>query len=293
MDLIVIGAGPAGISAAIYAKRGKTNVTVISNGESALQKAKEIDNYYGFENTISGSELYEAGIKQAKRLEIPFINGDVLNINYADNPDDGFSVRTTAGDFTAKAVIIATGTKRVKSSIKGTTKFEGSGVSYCATCDGFFHKDTDVAVLGNGSFAEAEAKHLSPIASNVYVLTNGDENPSISADEKNIKIVSQKIDDLYGENTLEGVKFADGSTIPLHGFFIALGTAGASDMAKQLGAELNEKGDITVDNDCKTSIDGLYAAGDCIGGILQASVAVGEGARAGMAASKYIRQLNK
>ena len=110
---------------------------------------------------------------------------------------------------------------------------------------------------------------------------------------KNIKIVSQKIDDLYGENTLEGVKFADGSTIPLHGFFIALGTAGASDMAKQLGAELNEKGDITVDNDCKTSIDGLYAAGDCIGGILQASVAVGEGARAGMAASKYIRQLNK
>ena len=78
---------------------------------------------------------------------------------------------------------------RVKSSIKGTTKFEGSGVSYCATCDGFFHKNTDVAVLGNGSFAEAEAKHLSPIASNVYVLTNGDENPSISADEKNIKIV--------------------------------------------------------------------------------------------------------
>ena len=84
MDLIVIGAGPAGISAAIYAKRGKTDVTVISNGESALQKATEIDNYYGFENTISGSELYDAGIKQAKRLEIPFIEGDVLNINYAD-----------------------------------------------------------------------------------------------------------------------------------------------------------------------------------------------------------------
>ena len=158
-DVIIIGSGPAGISAAIYLKRAKKNILIVSNGKSALQKAHKIENYYGIEN-ISGEELHKVGIKQVERLGVPIEKDEVINISF----DRHFIVTTVNREFEAKKVIIATGTNRMAPNIKGIKEFEGKGVSYCAICDAFFYRNKDVAVIGNGNYAIHEAKQLKPVA---------------------------------------------------------------------------------------------------------------------------------
>ena len=158
-DVIVIGSGPAGISAGIYLKRAEKNVCIITDGNSALKKAKKIENYYGVES-ISGEELYSIGLKQAKKLEIPIERDEVTNISFHKN----FIVRTVNREYEAKYVVIATGTNRTAPKVKGLKEFEGKGISYCAICDGFFYKDKDVAVVGNGNYAIHEAETLKLVA---------------------------------------------------------------------------------------------------------------------------------
>ena len=166
-DVIVIGAGPAGISASLYVKRANKNVLVIYNGESNLEKAEKIDNYYGFENGISGKELYNIGIKQAQNLGIDVVCEEVLNIEYNM---DSFTIKTVDNVYEAASCIIATGNKKLRPNIKGIMEFEGKGISYCAICDGFFYKGKNVVVIGNGKFAISEAKDLENIAGNVKIL---------------------------------------------------------------------------------------------------------------------------
>lgn len=288
-DVIIIGKGPAGISAALYAKRAGLNVLVIGKDGGALEKTKEIDNYYGFTNTISGKELLINGINQAKRLNIPIETDEVLNVKF----DGIYYIETRNNAFEAKTLILATGTSRKKPVIKGVKEFEGRGISYCAICDAFFYRNKDVSVLGSGDYALSEARTLLPIAKSVSILTNGEElvqNRGIN--EEDFLIKEKEIEEIIGTDTVNKVKFTDGTHITTQGVFIAIGVASSTDLAKKLGAIIDGN-NITVDENMATNVPGLYACGDCTGGLLQISKAVYEGAKAGLSAIKYIREKNE
>ena len=278
-DVIVIGSGPAGITAAIYAKRRNLSILVISKGIGALQKTEKIDNYYGFESGISGKELYENGVKQAKNLGIDFIEDEVINIEYINQ----FTIETVNSKYEAKAVILATGVSRNVPNIKGIKEFEGKGISYCAICDSFFYKGKDVAVLGDGNYAIHEFETLKPIASSVTILTNG--NAMVENRNSSIEVNNKKIREFRGDTKLEEVEFEDNTIQNLNGVFIAMGTASSSDLARKIGARI-ENNNIIVNENMETTVPGLFACGDCTGGLLQISKAVYEGAKAGLAVLK-------
>lgn len=282
-DVIIIGTGPAGISAGIYTARAGLHTLIIGASSGALAKADKIENYYGFATPVSGEKLLANGIEQAKKVGAEIINDQVLSIGF----DEELTVKTESDKYSGKAVIIATGSNRTAPKIDGFTRFEGQGISYCAMCDAFFYKGKDVAVLGCCEYALHEAMELLPIAKSVTLLTNGvSPIPEIP---KEIPIVTTKISAFEGRETLEMVRFLDGSVISVAGVFVAIGVAGSSDLAKKLGAE-TEGLRIIVDEDMATNIPGLYAAGDCTGGMMQIAKAVYEGAKAGTEAIKYIRK---
>ena len=281
-DVIIIGAGPAGISAGLYAKRAGANVVILYYGESNLDKAEKIDNYYGFINGIDGKTLYNNGIEQAKNLEIEVINEEVLSI---EKLNDLFTVKTEKTEYSAKSVIISTGNKKLRPNIKGIIKLEGKGISYCAICDGFFYRNKNVVVIGNGKFAESEANDLKNIVNNVKILTNGLEMET----DTNFETVTQKIKEIHGEDKVEYIEFEDGSKLDVDGIFIALGEAGGTDFAKKIGVMLN-KDNIIVDENMQTNVEGLYSCGNVTGGMLQVCKAIYEGAKAGLAAAKYVKK---
>lgn len=285
-DILIIGAGPAGISASLYAVRAGFDTVVLENGKSSLEKAEIIENYYGFAKGITGKELLENGKAGAKALGAEIIFGEVTSIAF--DFDEGFTVKTTDGDFRAKSVIIATGSKRTKPKIENLEALEGMGVSYCATCDGFLYRDKDIAVIGNSDYALSEATELLPFANSVTLLTNGEEVKANFPDE--IEIITKKITSLKGKDALEKVVFEDESTIEVSGIFIAIGTAGSSELARKIGA-FTDGTNITIDENMATNVPGLFAAGDCTGGLLQVSTAVSEGAKAGTEATKFLRKM--
>ena len=328
--IIIIGAGPAGISAALYAARANMDPLVINNGIGALEKAEKIENYYGMEHPVSGKELFETGLAQAKALGVRILEAQVLGIGGFDT----FTVKTTAGDFDTISVILATGSKRKAPAIPGIKEFEGRGVSYCAVCDAFFYRGKDVAVLGNSDFALHEAEELAPMAGSVTIYTDGKEPEfsrkssfavntmkiqSVEGEEKvaGLRLISQSETDAKsdtdGEKNLqllpEGkkaemeaselhnqespVRDSTESFIPADGVFVALGTAGSAEMARQMGATLTEKGNIKVNEKMESTIPGLFAAGDCTGGLLQVAKAVYDGAQAGLSANQYVRNRQK
>lgn len=271
---------PHGISAAIYAKRRKLSVLVISKGNGALAKTDKIENYYGFARAISGQELYENGLAQAKNLGVELIEDEVVSVQL----EEKFEVETINSHYQAKSVILATGTNRMVPPIKGIKEFEGKGVSYCAVCDAFFYKNKEVAVLGNGNYAIHEMEQLKPVAKEVTILTNGEpivENRNIG----DIKIESKKIREFRGDSKIQEIEFEDNTIKPVQGVFVALGTASSSDLARKIGARI-ENNRIVVNENMETTVPGLFACGDCTGGLLQISKAVYEGAVAGLAVLK-------
>ena len=282
-DTIIIGAGPAGITAGIYAKRGNLETLIIHNCESALQKATKIENYYGFIDGITGDKLYYNGIRQAEKLGIDVKNEEVLKIEFCA---DGFKVITNIKTHLTKSIILATGTKKNAPKIKGIKEFEGKGISYCAICDGFFYKNKTVAVVGNGSYAVSEANDLINIVSKLIILTNGAERPQIRGD--NVEINSKPIKEFAGQDKIEKVEFNDGTDLKIDGAFIAQGSADSSDFARKLGIILNDN-KIKVDENLETNIKGIFACGDCIGGTLQISKAVDDGMVAGLSVIKYLK----
>ncbi|MBR0427318.1 MAG: NAD(P)/FAD-dependent oxidoreductase [Clostridia bacterium] len=279
-DVTIIGAGPAGISAALYAKRANLNVLVLYFGESNLEQASKIDNYYGFVDGISGKDLFKDGIKQAENLGVEVKKLEVLGI---EPTSETFKVKTENEIFETKTVIIATGNRKVKPNIKGIKEFEGKGISYCAICDAFFYRNKNVAIIGNGKFAVNEATELSHVANKVTILTNGLEKPECEF-EVNTKIISA----IKGENIATEVEFEDGSKMPIDGVFVALGEAGASDFAKTLGI-MQEGDNINTNEKMETNVPGIYACGNITGGLLQVCKAVYEGAEAGLAATNFVR----
>ena len=281
-DVIIVGAGPAGISASLYTIRRNLKTLIIYKEKSALEKSTKIENYYGFENGINGEELYKIGIRQAQNIGAEVIKDEVTNIkiDYLNEKEYTFKVETLNNEFKAKSVILATGNKKNKPNIKNMDKYEGKGISYCAICDGFFYRNKNVAVIGNGDYAIAEAKDLQNIAKSITILTNGSQAPEYRAE--NININTKEIDQIEGENKVEEIDFVDNTKMKIDGIFIAQGVAGSTEFAKKIGAKINND-KIVVDENMETSIKGLFACGDCTGGLYQVSKAVYDGTKAGLA----------
>lgn len=287
-DVIILGLGPAGVSAALYTARAGLRTLLLGQIGGSLLKTDCIENYYGFAEPVSGKTLLENGAAQARRVGAEIVEEEAVAVSY-----DGkeFSVAAASGaEHRAKFLILATGSQRRAPAIKGLTEYEGRGVSYCAVCDAFFYRKRKVAVLGSGEYALHEAAELLPVAASVTVLTNGEEPAAQFAPETPVE--KRKIAELFGEGTLKGVRFEDGSVLETAGVFVAVGVAGSVDLARKLGAETKGTA-VVVDENRRTSIPGLYAAGDCIGGLMQISKSVCDGAVAGTSVVKAFRQAAK
>ena len=281
-DVIIIGGGPAGISASLYTKRGNKEILIINSENSTLQEVNKIENYYGFKDGINGKELYKIGIKQAENLGIEVKTEEVLNIKINEKE---FEVITNKNTYKSKAVIIAVGNKKNKVKIKGIKEFEGKGVSYCAICDGFFYRNKEVAVIGSGNYAISETNDLINIAKKVTILTNGEKAPEFRAD--NVEINSKPIEEIDGKDKVEKVTFYDRTSINADGIFVAQGTAGGFELAKKLGLLIKDN-HIIVNENMETNIKGIYACGDCTGGLMQISKSVYQGMVAGLEVIKFL-----
>lgn len=275
-DTIIIGSGPAGISAAIYLKRYNLNPLIISNGKTSLSKAT-IENYYGIDS-ISGEDLYNNGINQAKRLGISIIEAEVLSID----PFDSMNVKTTKGEYKGKTLFLGLGKSRNKLLVKNANNLLGKGISMCATCDGFFFRNKTIGILGAGRFMEEELEVLKRFTPNITIFTNGDCYTSES-----FPVVMDKVIEAKGEEKLEAIITENGE-YKLDGLFVALGEADGADFANHIGIELDDKKNIVVNKDYMTNVKGVFAGGDCIGGMLQVCKAVSDGAQAALAIKNYL-----
>ena len=284
-DAIVIGAGPAGISASLYIKRACHDVLVLYKDNGALEKATKIENYYALPAT--GKQIAMQGIKQAQDLGIEIREEEVVEIEY-DYEQKFFNVKADK-QYQSKTVVLATGNNRKTLNIEGIKELEGKGISYCAVCDAFFYKNKDVAIVGNGRYAINEINHLKNVVNSVVLLTQG-ENPPDTRGE--IEVIPKKIAKIEGVNKVEDVIFEDNTKRKLDGIFIALGTANATDFGKKLGLNIQQN-NIIVDNQMQTNMPGIFACGDCTGGLLQISKAVYEGTKAGLSVIDYLRKIKE
>ena len=284
-DVIIIGSGPAGISAALYTVRSNLKTLVLSQNKGSLRKAEKIENYYGWDPALSGNELIATGINQAINLGVQIHYEEVLSIDYFDK----LTVKTVQNSYQATSVLIATGAERNTPKIKGIKALEGKGVSYCAVCDAFFYRQKPVAVLGNGEYALHEALELLPVAKSVTILTNG--QPLTVTPPEAIIINPTPVKELLGESTLQQIHLENETFLEIQGLFVAYGIAGSTALARKLGAETSGN-NIVINAEMQTNIPGLFAAGDCTGGLLQIAKAVYQGAQAGLSMVKYCRANN-
>ncbi|OUN67740.1 thioredoxin reductase [Faecalibacterium sp. An58] len=282
-NVVIIGAGPAGVSAALYTARAGVDTTVLTKGPGALARAEGIENYYGVPGPVSGAELERRGIEGAEAVGVKFVHTEAVGLTFTDK----LTVETLAGDFPADAVILATGASRAAPPVPGLAALEGRGVSYCATCDAFFYRGKDVAVLGSGEYALHEIAALLPLAKSVTLLTGGAELTASFPPE--VAVRTQTVEAILGPDKVSGVQLAGGEVLPVDGVFVAMGVAGSTALARKMGAQV-EGNKIVVDDKMMTTIPGLFAAGDCTGGLLQVAKAVYEGAVAGNEAAKALRK---
>ena len=274
-DSIIIGKGPAGISAAIYLKRYGFNPLVIGKDGGALEKAHLIENYYGIDS-ISGNDLIDKGISQAKRLGIEILTEEVIDISFFDN----LTVTTKDNVYQAKSIVLALGASRNRYA--KADKFEG--VSYCATCDGFFYRKKKLALIGNGSYMKHELDVLSNISNDITIFTDG--LPLEVELDSTFNVVTEKITDIIGDERIKTI--VAGNAYDIEGAFIAKGNASGFTIAKHLGIALDNNS-IVVDKDFMTNIPGIFACGDVIGGLLQVSKAVSDGAQCANGVNKFLK----
>jgi thioredoxin reductase (NADPH) len=302
-DVIIIGGGPAGLAAGLYTSRAKLNTLLIEKDPLGcnLCLIKRIDNYPGFPDGISGKELVNLMETQALNFGLQIEAGSVIDIT---NCPDSRIVKTDTQNFLAKTLIITTGISWKRDGIDGEEDFQGRGVSYCATCDGAFFKDATVAVVGGGDEALEEAIFLTRFTSQVTIIHSQEQ---LNAGEKLQKMVEEndkislmldsKVTKISGENKVEFVEVLDLKTgdtqqLPVDGVFLYIGTRPAKEFLSQL-LEMDDKGYIVTDEDMKTNVDGIFAAGD-VGykKVRQVATAVGDGVTAASSARKYLQNLN-
>ncbi len=292
-EVVIVGQGPAGLSAAIYTSRAGRD-TLILGCAPKVAGDYDIDNYFGFPRKITGKELIELGKEQAGQFGTDIRCEKVLGVHYSEEGE--FKIATEGNEYLAKTVILATGVSRVRPGIKNISEYEGKGVSYCVSCDGFFYRDKKVMVVGEGVFAANQALELKEYTPHVQICTQK-RDPTITEtfmhklEKAGIFVLEKKITHLDGESVLERLHFDDGEITEMDGLFIAMGEASSLDFAYSLG--VTQQGVfLEADEKQRTNIPGIFAAGDCVGRFLQISVAVGEGAIAGKEAINYIQGLN-
>jgi len=287
-DLIIVGAGPAGLGASIYSSRYKLNHLVIGEEIGGqVVEASEIENWAG-EKSISGSDLMKKFVDQTESLGATIIQEDVRQI---EKEDGGFEVVTDGGKkYFTKTVILALGMKPRKMNVKGEKEFVGKGVSYCATCDAMFFRDKDVVVIGGGDSAAMAAQHLTEFAKKVYVLHHEkvDWEPSreeaMMANGKIELITTENITEIKGDAKVNAITYDQNGEIKellVEGVFIEVGTVPGVVIAKNLGVALDDKDYIIVDQTQSTNVEGVWAAGDVTTGsnkFRQIITAVAEGA---------------
>lgn len=304
VELIIVGGGPAGLTSAIYSARALIDTLVIEKmlpgGQPVLTTF--IENYPGFPEGISGPELAERLESQAGKFGAKIITSrPVLNIS---RKEEGFEIKTEMESFLGKAVIVATGTSPRKLNVPGEEEFTGRGVSYCAVCDGAFYRDRVVAVVGGGDSAMDESIYLTRFASKVFVIHRRNQlraekilqerafsNPKISF------IWDTVVQSIEGDRKVEllklkNVKTGEISELKVDGIFVYIGSTPNSSMVKDL-VELDENGFIITDNCMKTSVPGLFAAGDVRNtNFRQLATAIGDGAIAANSAERYLGELS-
>lgn len=290
-DVIVIGRGPSGLTASIYTSRANLDTLVIGKRDSRLIYATKIENYFGFPDAIKGEQLLKQGEEQAIKFGVKIIDDEVISISKNDQ-NNYFEIETSKETFQCKALLIATGYSQKKPKIENLKEFEGKGINYCSSCDGFFYRNRKVGILGSKDFAMSEALELEALTKDITLYTNGKKfELSDSNNEKKdkFKINNKVIKKIEGNEFLEKIIFEDESTEDIDGLFIAEDSASGIDFARKLGLIVD--GDyIVVDNNQKTNIEGIFAAGDCTGGFKQVSTAVAQGAIAAKKISEYVRE---
>ncbi len=288
---LIIGAGPAGLSAAIYTARAGVPTLVIGCAPKVAGDY-DIDNYFGFPETISGADLMDRGLRQAQRFGAEVRCDQILGLHTSEA--GGFVAKTVSGEIEARSVIIAAGVSRNRPNIPGLDRYDGKGVSWCVSCDGFFYRGRKVLVVGERDYAANQAIELLAFTPQVSVCTGG--KPSqISPDyaarlaEHGIAVTTAKITALSGDPALTAVTLDPGGEQAMDGIFVAMGQASALDFAATLGL-VRHRDFIEADEDQKTNIPGVFAAGDCVGKFLQIGVAVGEGAKAARSAIRFLKE---
>lgn len=298
-DIIIIGGGPAGLAAGLYAARAALDTVLVEQGAPGglAASTERIENYPGFEEGIGGPDLASRMEAQARRFGLKIMNSKVQKLVRGEK---GFIVTTEDGDLFARAVILATGAQPQKLGVKGEAEFHGLGVSYCATCDGAFFKGRKVAVVGGGDAAVEEAIFLTRFAEKVYLIHRRGELRATKVIQERARqnpkiefIWHSELAEILGAYFVEGIRVRNvqsGATedIQVDGVFIYVGTRPNSELVKDL-VKLDDRGYIVTDEDMATSCPGLFAAGDVRKKMLrQVVTAVADGAIAAVAAEKYL-----
>lgn len=298
-DVIVVGAGPAGLSAGIFA--GRRNLKVLIVGEMVggqMWMAHELENYPGIERT-SGQELAKTMEIQARKFGCEIKMAKVVALDLKGKIK---TVKTDEGDFTGKAVVLSTGSEHRALGIKGEKDFLGHGVSYCASCDAPLFKSKKVAVVGGSDTAISYALLIKEFTDDVFLIHRGDSMRAEVANqkklqEKNIRVIwNTMVEEIKGTKETEklvvkDVKSGKISEIPVDGVFVSVGNVPTATLAKNAGVSLDAQNYISTDKEQKTNLPGVFAAGDVCGGILQIAQAVGQGAIAGVSTYKYIQNI--
>jgi thioredoxin reductase (NADPH) len=298
-DLVIIGGGPAGLTAGIYSSRDKLESLIIDKGiiGGNINNAESIDNYPGFPEGVNGPKLAELMHEQSKRYGLDSIITEVTSIGIHDTDK---LIKTVSGDIIAKAVIIAGGSEKVRLDIPGEKEFTGKGVSYCTTCDGPFFKNKRVAVIGGGNSAVYEVLHLTKFASNISLIHRRDQLRATAilqdrarAEEKLVLILDTIVKAIEGKDfvqriLLQNVKTGKTSTLETDGVFISIGLKPNTDYLKGF-LPLDKQGHIITNEHMSTKIAGIFAAGDIrSGSIRQITTAAGDGTIAAISAKKFI-----
>lgn len=291
-DVVVIGSGPAGLSAAIFCSRASLKTLVVGMVEkSQLNIATSIQNYFGFPKGVDGPVLIERGALQAKEFGAKFIEDEVVT---ASNAGGRFVIKTSKGlDIEAITIIIATGTPIRLSGIKNEEKFVGKKLHYCITCDGPLYKDKKIAIIGNTDHAAEEAIEALSYTKDITIISNNSkfafsDNYKKEIKQHGIKLLNERVNEVKGSRFLESLILKNGKSVKFDGVFMASGIAGALDFAFNLGLET--KNDLIVINENNmTSVDGVFAAGNCTGKTRQVAKNVGDGCNAAINVIKYLR----
>jgi thioredoxin reductase (NADPH) len=298
-DIIIIGGGPAGLTAGLYASRNKLSTLLIEKGliGGNINEAEKVDNYPGFPQGISGMELTSLMHQQALQYGVEVVSDEAKAIKIEDK---GKTTITSQGSFSAKALIIAGGSERQKLNVPGEKEYTGKGVSYCATCDAPFFRGKRVAVVGGGNAALYEALHIAKFASQVSIIHRRDQlraTPVVQDKvlaEPNIEFIwNTVVKEVQGDTFVRGLKVADvnsgkESFLEVDGVFVAIGLTPNTSYLKDI-VPVDDRGYIIVDMNMETNVPGIFAAGDIrSNSIRQAIAAAGDGAIAAISASKYI-----